>query len=64
MVLGPSPNRPARESIQLRATRARERDKRDGGVAVQQASELSVVSTYRAEGLAATIRGRERGAGP
>ena len=64
MVLGPNPNRPAREINRLRAARARERDKRDGGVAVQQASELSVVSTYRAEGLAATIRGRERGAGP
>ena len=26
--------------------------------------ELSVLSTHRAEGLAATIRGRGRGAGP
>ena len=63
MVLGPSLNRPARESIQLRASRARERDKRDDGVAVRHASELPVLSTYRAEGLAATNRGRERGAG-
>ena len=64
MVLGPSPNRPARESNRLRAARARERDKRDDGVAVRHASELSVRSTHRAEGLAATNRGRERGAGP
>ena len=59
VVLGPNPNRPARESIQLRASRARERDKRDSGVAVRHASELSVLSTHRAEGLAATIRGRK-----
>ena len=59
MVLGPFLNRPARESIQLRASRARERDKRDDGVAVRHASELSVLSAYRAEGLAATIRGRK-----
>ena len=59
MVLGPSPNRPARESNRIRATRARERDKRDDGVAVRHASELSVLSTHQAEGLAATIRGRK-----
>ena len=59
MVLGPNLNRPARESIQLRASRARERDKRDDGVAVRHASELSVLSTHRAEGLAATTRGRK-----
>ena len=35
MVLGPSLNRPARESIQLRAARARDCDKRDDGVAVR-----------------------------
>ena len=62
-MLGSSPNRPARESIQLRASRARERDKRDDGVA-RHASELSVRSTHRSEGLAATNRGQERGAGP
>ena len=63
-MLGPSPNRPARESNRLRATRARERDKRDDGVAVRHASELSVLSTHQAEGLAVTIRGRGRGGGP
>ena len=58
-MLGPNRNRPAREINRLRAARARERDKRDGGVAVRHASELSVRSTYRAEGLAATTRGRK-----
>jgi len=64
VVLGPTLNHPAREINRLRAARARERDKRDDGVAIRHASELSVRSTHRAEGLAATNRGRERGAGP
>ena len=63
MVLGPTPNRPARKSNRLRAARARERDTRDDGVAVRHASELSVLSTHRAEGLAATNTGWGRSAG-
>ena len=58
MVLGPNLNRPARRINRLLAARARERDKRDDGVAVRHASELSVLSTHRAEGLAATNRWR------
>ena len=68
MVVGPILNRHARESNRLRAARAREHDdgvSRCGALVLRHTErEMRPKYTYRAEGLAATIRGRERGAEP
>ena len=64
VVLGPNLNRAARESNRLAPDSTTTASHVVGPWSSAALSGRCVLSTYRAEGLAATIRGRERGAWP